>query len=230
MIAKHRLGLSATLVLALAAAGFSSSAAAAGNPLDNVGVEHNAYLGCLMADASQPPSLQLLVSRCGYRPQGSVEDFIKTFQPYMPTSASLSYSQRIEPYRSQFTAGEYAFVKRIEAALSPQAQSPEEIDRALAALEAQALAQLGDKSQGARGILASLSVARHSLQFWTPYYIDRLEDSHAKLPKWLRVVIKVVATVATDAAVGALLGSNPVTAPAAGPAAGAASGIVAKEL
>ncbi|MBN7137641.1 hypothetical protein A7A76_23360 [Lysobacter enzymogenes] len=230
MIAKHRLVASATLALALAAAGFSSSAAAAGNPLDNVGVEHNAYLGCLMADASQPPSLQLLVTRCGYRPQGSLDDFIQTFQPYMPTNPNLSYSQRIEPYRGQFSAAEYAFVKRIEAALSPQAQSPEEIDRALAALEAQALAQLGDKSPGARGILASLSTARHSLQFWTPYYIDRLEDSHAKLPKWLRVVIKVVATVATDAAVGAVLGSNPVTAPAAGPAAGAASGIVAKEL
>ena len=28
-----------------------------------------------MADASQPPSLQLLVTRCGYRPQGSLDDF-----------------------------------------------------------------------------------------------------------------------------------------------------------
>ncbi|MGO1072498.1 hypothetical protein [Lysobacter sp. CA199] len=89
---------------------------------------------------------------------------------------------------------------------------------------------MGDKSPGARGILASLSTARHSLQFWTPYYIERLEgDAHAKLPKWLRVVIKV-ATVATDAAVGAALGSNPVTVVAAGPAAGAASGIVAGAL
>ncbi|QQP94426.1 hypothetical protein [Lysobacter enzymogenes] len=224
----HRIGVSTAFAL-VAGLGFSGSALA-GNPLDNVGVEHNAYLGCLMADGSQPPSLELLVTRCGYRPQGTVADFVRTYQPYMPTNPNLSYSQRIAPYASQFTPAEYAFVKRIEAALSPQAQSPEEIDRALAALETQALAQLGDKSPGARGILASLSTARHSLQFWTPYYIDRLEDSHAKLPKWLRVVIKVVATVATDAATGAILGSNPVTAVAAGPAAGAASGIVAGAL
>ncbi|MEH6419420.1 hypothetical protein [Pseudomonas sp. CGJS7] len=227
MNAKHRIGLSATLALALGAC-FSSSAWA-GNPLDNVGVEHNAYLGCLMADGAPPPSLELLVTRCGYRPQGSVSDFIRTYQPYMPTEARSTYSQRVAPYRTQFTPAEYAFVAKIERALSPQAQSPEEIDRALAALEDQALAQLGDKSPGARGILASLSTARHSLQFWTPYYIER-EESQSKLPKWLKVVIKVVATVATDAAVGAVLGSNPVTAPAAGPAAGAASGIVAGAL
>lgn len=221
----HRIALALAL-----AAGFGSPAWAA-NPMDQVGIEHNAYLGCLMADEGKMPSLQRLVERCGYRPDGSVDDFIKTYQPFMPTSTSASYRERLAPYRGQFTSAEYAFVDRIDAALSPTAQSPEAIDEQLAKLEAEALAQLGDKSTGARAILGSLSTARHSLAFWTPYYSDREPDEvAARWPKWIRVVVRVVATVVADAATAAAVGAFPATAPAAGPAAGAASGAVSGAL
>ncbi|BAV96010.1 hypothetical protein [Lysobacter enzymogenes] len=221
----HRIALALAL-----AAGFASPAWAA-NPMDKVGIEHNAYLGCLMADEGKMPTLKRLVDRCGYRPEGSVDDFIRTYEPFMPKDTTSTYRERLAPYRAQFTAAEYAFVDRIDAALSPQAQSPEEIDKALAELETQALAQLGDKSTGARAILGSLSTARHSLEYWTPYYSAREPgNAAARWPKWLKVVVRVVASVVADAATAALVGSFPATAPAAGPAAGVASGAVSGAL
>ncbi|MFK3650388.1 hypothetical protein ACI2IY_18425 [Lysobacter enzymogenes] len=219
------------IALALAlAAGFSSSAWAA-NPMDKVGIEHNAYLSCLMADEGKMPTLQRLIDRCGYRPDSKPDEFVRTYQPFMPKDTTSTYAERLAPYRAQFSAAEYAFVERIDQVLSPQAQSPEEIDEGLAKLEAQALAQLGDKSTGARAILGSLSVARHSLAYWTPYYSEREPgDVAARWPKWIKVVIRVVATVVADAATGAAVGAFPATAVAAGPAAGAASGAVAGAL
>lgn len=218
------------IALALAlAAGFSSSAWAA-NPMDRVGVEHNAYLSCLMADEGKIPSLQRLIDRCGYRPESKPEEFVRAYEPFMPKDAKSTYAERVAPYRANFSEAEYAFVERIDAALSTQAKSPEELDKALDKLEAQALAQLGDKSTGARAILASLSTARHSLAFWTPYYSERESgEVAARWPRWLKVVVRVVASVAADAATAAAVASIGA-APAAGPAAGVASGIVAAAL
>lgn len=53
----------------LAGSAFAAPALAAENPMDQAGIQHNMYLGCLMdLNASPDDVLTLLVKKCGYAP------------------------------------------------------------------------------------------------------------------------------------------------------------------
>ncbi|MGJ7901576.1 hypothetical protein [Lysobacter sp. 1R34A] len=226
---KRRIGL--TQWIAAAAVAGACSPALAGNPMDHVGVEHNAYLGCLMAQAaggaSKGSELEDLVVLCGYRPEGSAEEFVARYTPFLPTQREPSFGERVAPYRQYFSTVEYALLTRIDAALSSQAQSAAEMDKALAEIESEAIAKLDPKSQGGQAVLGGISTARHSLEYWAAHYEAQPEAGRVQAKrKWWQVVLQIVSVVGADAGCAVAVGAIPGAQAAAGPAAGACSKIV----
>lgn len=226
-IAKNGTRLSRWIAVALLAG--ACAPALAGNPQDRVGVEHNAYLGCLVAQGDngtrKGTSLEDVVDLCGYKPEGSREEFLAKYSQYMPTQRDLRFGERVAPFRKYFDAREAAFLDRIDKALSTDAQSAAEIDAQLAKIENEAVAQLDPKRQGAQAVLAGLSTARHSLEFWNKRYDIEAPAGQVQTAKrkWWQVVLQVITVVGADVACAAGVSAIPGGAAAAGPAAGACS-------
>lgn len=167
---------------------------AAENPMDHFGVQHNLYLRCLHdIGANVDNSLALLVDKCGYDPGVSREKFIEGAQPIIEMDPTLPLAERLAPFRSRYTAYEFSFYERIDGVVR-KAQSLEEAEVMFAELEREALANLDAKRSSGANVLAGLSIARHSLRYWTEY-AARGETASRKR-KWWHWVVIVVADVA----------------------------------
>ncbi|MGH8080755.1 MAG: hypothetical protein ACREP7_09275 [Lysobacter sp.] len=225
--AKSATRLSRWIAVALLAC--ACAPAFAGNPMERVGVEHNAYLGCLVAQgdngARKGSSLEDVVDLCGYKPEGSREEFIGKYASYMPTDRDLRFGERVAPYRKRFDSREAAFLDRIDRALSSDAQSAAEIDAELTKIENEAIAQLDAKRPGSQAVLAGLSTARHSLEFWNKRYDVEAPAGQVQTAKrkWWQVVLQIITVVGADVGCAVGVSAIPGGAAAAGPAAAACS-------
>ncbi|MGZ3458814.1 MAG: hypothetical protein ACXU86_09970 [Archangium sp.] len=164
-----------------------SGAAFAQNPMDYVGQQHNEYLGCLERvnpDASRNP-LEVLVTDCGFQPEQPADEFIQEYTALMPEDQLAPLSVKLEPYRAEFNDQQYGFALEIENILSTQ--TPDEADKALEALEANAVESLG-REKADLAVLSGLSTARYSLRFW-----QANPPAQAKKAKWWQVVLGDVA-------------------------------------
>ena len=168
--------LSLVLTLACSPAGGSADGAPgsslrrgqATNPQEAVGVAHNELLACLEAFEPSTPEVVLLreVEHCGFEPDGSLEDFLGTYQPHAPTEAGTvrEHVERSALARS-FDEVHYGYIDAIDEILGLD----EDTDPTLAmleALEAEALVELGN-STADQAVLAGLATARYSVDFWS---------------------------------------------------------------
>lgn len=181
------------------------------NPLDNVGVEHNVYLACLMRDGSDQSvsPLQRVVEECGFKPETSTEDFVATYSPLVEADPYLTVVERMSPYRDSYTDYQFSFFERIDDVLAG-ATSQEEADAMFARLESEAIQNLSTSTRAEQSIFAALSTARHSLKYWTqPGALPPDETAQKKLKWWVKVLVVVGADL-VGAAGGMLIGGPPV--------------------
>ena len=206
--------------------GATSQAAAAENPEERVGMAHNVYLDCLMraGGGTTDAALRMVVERCGFDPGMPVDEFVAYYTKLLDENPLLDVTQRMTPYRDLYTDDQFAYFARIDAVLA-SAASPAEADRALAALEQEAVARYPGRDDAEASLLALLSTARYSLAYWSAS--GAMPQSAgggfqtAKLKWWHKVLI-VVGADAAGAGIGLLFG-GPVGAGAVG--AGASSGV-----
>lgn len=173
----------------LAGSAFAAPALAAENPMDQAGIQHNMYLGCLMElNASPDDVLTLLVKKCGYAPGVPLERYIATQQPLLDANdPTRPLSENLPGLRQQLTAYEYSFVVRIDQIVENAA----DMDAAAAqfeALEREAIARLDPKSENGALILGGLSVARHSNRYWAKQAAESGVAAKGRFWKWLAVV------------------------------------------
>lgn len=217
--------LASALAAGLLALGSAPGAAQAqANPLDHVGVEHNVYLGCLMHNGAtqgvQP--LVTLVNICGFDPGMSTAEFVERYQDFAQVDPYAGAVQSMLPYREAFSDDEFAWFGHIDRVLET-ATDFESADAGFAQLEAAAVAQLRQGTPAQQSILAALSVARHSLRFWSAR--ERTagagKGDHAAPDLKLRPIWKVLLVVGADLVGGA--GGTLIGGPVLGGALGAAS-------
>jgi len=153
------------------------------NPMDGVGVAHNAYAGCMAANyasTGKPTPVEVLVYNCGIPTGGAPEEFIRKFTDMADSTRpdpKLSLADNMKPYRDFYNEQQFAYFGYIDKVLtgSTDAQSA---DRGLKALEDQAIKELG-RSDGDLAVLGAISTGRHSLELWTQ---DRpLGNANARL-------------------------------------------------
>ncbi|KAB7778464.1 hypothetical protein [Xanthomonas sp. LMG 12460] len=200
--------LVATALLAGSVVG--APALAAENPVDQAGIQHNMYLGCLMdLNATAEDALTLLVKKCGYAPGVPLERFVATQQPIVDAvDPTRPMTENLAGLRQQLSAYEYSFIERMDQIV----QNAEDLDAAAVQfeeLEREAIARLDPKSQNGALILGGLSVARHSTQYWSKYAAEQGESpagATAKKGFW-----KWLATIGSDV-VGYLASHNIGTA------------------
>ncbi|WP_369976867.1 hypothetical protein [Xanthomonas bundabergensis] len=204
--------LVATVAL-LAGGAFAAPALAAENPVDQAGIQHNMYLGCLMdANASPDEALTVAVNKCGYDPGMPLERFIATQQPIVDSvDPTRPMAENLAGLRQQLSAYEFSFIVRMDQIV----ENAEDMDAAAVQfeeLEKEAMLRLDPRSRNGALILGGLSVAKHSNRYWSKYAAESGEatagDTTAKKKgrfwRWLAVVGSDV--------VGFLLTENPVTA------------------
>lgn len=212
----------AGLALALSA---SLDARAADNPQQRVGIEHNLYLACLMdaGGGSTEVALRNLVGKCGYDPGIPAEEFVAFYTRELNIDPFLSVEKRMEPYRSTYTEEQFSYFRRIDQTFAAST-GPADADRALAALEQEAVARFSGKTDGEASLLALLSTARHSLAYWSapgaPLQAKAGEVGARKL-KWWQKVLVVIGADCVGAGIGFVIG-GPIGAGAIG--AGASTG------
>lgn len=171
-------------------------ASAAENPMDNVGVQHNMYLGCLHAtNGSYADSLTRLVEKCGFDPGMPLKAFIKIYQPVVDMDPTMSLAEKMSPYRDRYSAYEFSFFERIDAVLL-NANDEAQAAIMFAELEQEAIVKLDAGTRGGANVLGSLSVARHSLQYWTKYAGDVTNGNSAARRRWWHWVLIAVADMA----------------------------------
>ncbi|NYF21255.1 hypothetical protein HDC36_002724 [Xanthomonas sp. JAI131] len=180
--------LAATLAL-LAGSAACVPALAAENPVDQAGIQHNMYLGCLMdLNASPDDALTLLVKKCGYAPGVPLERFIATQQPIVDSiDPTRPLTENLPGLRQQFNSYEYSFLVRMDQIV----ENAVDMDAAAAqfeALEREAIARLDPKSENGALILGGLSVARHSNRYWSKQAAESGVTSKGRFWKWLAVV------------------------------------------
>lgn len=223
---RYKTLIASALLLAAACGG---SAFAAGNPQDRVGVQHNMYLDCLRSNRVPiEDMLDYLVGQCGYKPEMSMEQFRKTFQWTYDLDPTLPLAKHMDPYRTQFSEREYRFFQRIDE-VNAKAGSLENAAALYERLEQEAVDTLDPRSKGAANVLASLSVGRHSLAYWT-----RVEGESRAAGNSLVTTArwgwgKVLAVVGADIA-GAAITTGMGLAPAAGAVAAGASNAVSQAM
>lgn len=217
------LALALTVTATPALAQDSESPAPQNNPAESVGIEHNAYLGCLLAqDGIKRPPIEILVYSCGYPTHGDDQRFIEEYSRLVPANPRESYQQRIAPYRSMLSQRQQYYLDSIQAILSESNTGP--IAKQLTLLERAAVAELG-RSHEDFAVLAALSTAKYSFDYWTRDPRALEPQSGAKRPpgtariKWW----KIFAVVLGDAG-GALVG-----AVAGGPAGAVTVGAAASQ-
>lgn len=212
----------AGLALALS---MSLDARAADNPQQRVGIEHNLYLACLMdaGGGSTEVALRNLIEKCGYDPGIPAEEFVAFYTRELNLDPFLSVEKRMQPYRSTYTEEQFSYFRRVDQVFATST-GPAEADRALAALEQEAVARFSGKTSGEASLLALLSTARHSLAYWSapgaPLQMQSGQVGTRKLKWWQKVLI-VIGADCVGAGIGFVIG-GPIGAGAIG--AGASTG------
>ncbi|BDU19681.1 hypothetical protein [Dyella sp. GSA-30] len=141
------------------------------NPMDGVGVAHNAYAGCMAANYDQTGKttpIEVVVYRCGIPTQGDPEAFIRKYTDMANNTRpdpKLSFVENMNRYRENYNAQQFSYFERIDKVLVGST-SPEEADRGLKALEDQAIKELG-RTDGDLAVLGVISTGRHSIELWT---------------------------------------------------------------
>jgi hypothetical protein len=167
MIGNRKSALSMTLLLLGGLTGLQ--AAAAENPMERVGIENDQYLACLTKEKSTASQSQLIrvVEVCGYKPGTTTEDFERTFAAFFWSDPQLSVSTRLAVAHSgYYSSYEFSFFERLDATLA-EAPDAASAGAAFAELEQEAIAKLDASKESSQSVLAALSVARHSLRYWT---------------------------------------------------------------
>lgn len=145
----------------------STTAIAAENPMESVGIEHNLYLECLSLSKDQTTSpLQRLVEDCGYDPGMRTEDFLKKYDDIVNVDPRTTLAVRLANSSIQYTEYERSFFHRIDEVVAT-ASSLEEANAKFAELEREAVGNLSAKTDGGRSVLATFSTLRHSLDYWS---------------------------------------------------------------
>jgi len=220
--------LIASALLLVSAIG-GGNAFAANNPQDDVGVQHNRYLDCLRTGrVPVEEMLDYLVGQCGYKPDMSMDQFRKTFNWTYDLDPSVPLVKHMDPFQTQYTAKEFDFFRRIDE-INAKAGSLENATALYERLENEAVATLDPTSRGAAGVLASLSVARHSLAYWTAVEGKREVALGGRMTTARWGWGKVLAVVGSDIA-GAAITVGLGLAPAAGAVASAASNAVGQAM
>ncbi|MCI2262930.1 hypothetical protein [Xanthomonas indica] len=160
----------ATATLLINSAFGTTPVQAAENPLDQVGIQHNMYLGCLMdAKASRDEALAVLVEKCGYNPGMPLERFIATHQPMIDAIDPLRpMTENLVELRQQLSDYEFSFIVRMDQIV----QNTESLDAAAVQfeeLEREGIARLDPKSKNGALVLSALSVVRHSARYWSKF-------------------------------------------------------------
>lgn len=189
---KHKNRIAKCLLLSVLAlpAMFPVHASAAENPMDHIGAQHNMYLSCLLETGdSAADSLKRLVEKCGYDAGMPLDDFIKAYQPVLEISPLVTITEKMSPQRGSFTAYEFSFFERMDAVVA-QAKDMAHAEALFAELEAEAIAKLDAKTTSGATVLGSLSVASHSIRFWSKYDVDSAGNVALRMRwwKWLIVV------------------------------------------
>ncbi|WOS52705.1 hypothetical protein QN244_17440 [Xanthomonas rydalmerensis] len=182
--------LVATAALLVGSAFGAAPALAAENPMDQAGIQHNMYLGCLM-DTNVPPdgALAALVEKCGYNPGMPLERFIATRQPMVdaidptrPMTENLAVlrhaidptrpmTENLAVLRQQLSAYEFSFIVRMDQIV----QNAQDLDAAAVQfeeLEREGIARLDPRSKNGALVLGGLSVVRHSTRYWSKFAAD----------------------------------------------------------
>lgn len=186
--------------IALLAGSVGSPALAAENPMDDAGIQHNMYLGCLMdVNASANDSLIILVDKCGYDPKMPLERFIAIQQPIIDSiDPTRPLSENLAGMRNQFSGYEFSFIDRIDQ-IAENAEDMNVAARQFDALEQEAIGRLDPNSKNGALILGGLSVAKHSNRYWSDYAAKSGQPtangatSKGRFWKWLAVVLADVA-------------------------------------
>ncbi|MCW0404037.1 hypothetical protein NB689_001076 [Xanthomonas sacchari] len=163
----------ATATLLVGSAFGTATALAAENPMDQAGIQHNMYLGCLMeAKASPEEAVAVLVEKCGYDPGMPLERFIATRQPMIDAiDPTRPMTENLTELRQQLSAYEFSFIVRMDQIV----QNAGGLDAAavqLEELEREGIARLDPRSKNGALVLGGLSVARHSARYWSKFATD----------------------------------------------------------
>ncbi|MBB5876997.1 hypothetical protein [Xanthomonas sp. 3498] len=165
--------LVATAALLIGSAFGAAPALAAENPMEQAGIQHNMYLGCLM-DTNAPPdgALAALVEKCGYNPGMPLERFIATRQPMVDAiDPTRPMTENLAVLRQQLSAYEFSFIVRMDQIV----QNAQDLDAAAVQfeeLEREGIARLDPRSKSGALVLGGLSVVRHSTRYWSKFAAD----------------------------------------------------------
>ncbi|NIJ71189.1 MULTISPECIES: hypothetical protein [unclassified Xanthomonas] len=165
--------LVATAALLVGSAFGAAPALAAENPMEQAGIQHNMYLGCLM-DTNAPPdeALAALVEKCGYNPGMPLERFIATRQPMVDAiDPTRPMTENLAVLRQQLSAYEFSFIVRMDQIV----QNAQDLDAAAVQfeeLEREGIARLDPRSKNGALVLGGLSVVRHSTRYWSKFAAD----------------------------------------------------------
>ncbi len=141
------------------------------NPMNGVGVAHNAYAGCMAANYSptgKPTPVEVVVYTCGMPTDGDPEEFIRKHTEMANATRpdpKLSLAEGLKPYREQYNEQQFAYFEYMDRVLT-NAKSPEEADKGLKDIEAQAIKALG-RTDGDLAVLGVISTGRHSIELWS---------------------------------------------------------------
>lgn len=160
----------ATAILLVGSAFGAAPALAAENPMDQAGIQHNMYLGCLLETKASPDeALAVLVEKCGYNPGMPLERFVATHQAMVDAiDPTRSMTENLAGLRQQLSAYEFSFIVRMDQI----AQNSQDLDAAamqFEELEREGIARLDPKSKNGALVLGGLSVVRHSARYWSKF-------------------------------------------------------------
>ncbi|UYC11408.1 hypothetical protein [Xanthomonas sp. CFBP 8445] len=160
----------AAAALLIGSAFGAGPALAAENPMDQAGIKHNMYLGCLMdTKASPDEDLAVLVEKCGYDPGMPLERFIATRKPMIDAIDPLRpMTENLAGLRQELSAYEFSFIVRMDQIV----QNAGSLDAAAVQfeeLEREGIARLDPKSKNGALVLGGLSVLRHSARYWSRF-------------------------------------------------------------
>lgn len=178
--------------------GLVSSEKYSDNPMNGVGVAHNAYAGCIATvydPKGKTTPIELLVYRCGFPTQGAPEAFITKYGQLVDQSAGdpkLSLVANLKPYRASFSEEQFSYFEDIDQILGT-AKDPEDADRLLKTLEQQAAKALG-RADSDLTVLGAISTTRHSLELWSQDQVATASSTQRGFP-WQLIVEVVVADV-----------------------------------
>jgi len=180
----------ATATLLAGSAFGVSPALAAENPVDQAGIQHNMYLGCLMETKASPDeALAVLVEKCGYNPGMPLERFIATRQPMVDAiDPTRPMTENLAGLRQQLSAYEFSFIVRMDQIVQ-NAQDLDAVAVQFEELEREGIARLDPKSKNGALVLGGLSVIRHSTRYWSKFAADTTSRQAAPPHKDWAIVV-----------------------------------------